>query len=69
MEVEEIKKELQEGQRSHLKERKKEQLEQLCTIRNGEQKLNSAPTTEEETENHQQRHHINKLQEEIESTY
>jgi hypothetical protein len=34
-----------------------------------EQKQNSAPTTEEEMENHQQRNDINKLKEKIESTY
>jgi hypothetical protein len=38
-----------------------EQLEQLCTMDAGEQKQNSAPTTEEEKENHQQRNDISKL--------
>jgi hypothetical protein len=54
MEVEEIKKELQESN-NHLNERQDKQLEQLCTIQNGEQKQNSAPTTEEEMENRRQR--------------
>jgi hypothetical protein len=61
METEEIKKELQENQRSHLNDSDREQLEQLFTMDTGEQKQNSAPTTEEEKENHQQRNDISKL--------
>ena len=55
MEVEEIKREVQESQRCHLEEREEEKLEHLGTIRNCEQKPNAASTTEEETEIHQQR--------------
>ena len=55
METEEIKKELQANQRSHLEERVEEELEQPGTIRDREQKPNTAFTTEEETEIHQQR--------------
>jgi hypothetical protein len=67
IEVEEIKKELQKSQPSHLEER--EQLEQLGTIGEDEQKLNATTTTEEEVEIHQQRNQIHKLKEKIESTY
>jgi len=52
MEVEEIRRELQESQRSHLEERE-EQLEHSGTIREGEQKPDAASTTEEESEIHQ----------------
>jgi len=38
-----------------------EQLEQLCTMDAGEQKQNSAPTTEREKENHQQKNDNSKL--------
>ena len=38
MEIEEIKKELQANQRSHLEEREEEELEHLGTIRDREQK-------------------------------
>ena len=69
MEVEEIKKELQENQRSHLNKSKEEQLEQFCSINAGDLKQNSAPTTEEEMEHHQQRSGISKLKEKIESLY
>jgi predicted metal-binding protein len=69
MEVEEIKWELQESQRSHLEEREEEKLEHLGTISYGEQEPNTATTTEEETEIHQQRNQIYKLKEKIESTY
>jgi len=41
----------------------------LGTIRDGEQEPNSAPTTEEEMEIHQQRNQINKLKEKIKSMY
>jgi len=58
MENEEIKKELQENQSSHLND---SDGEQLCTIDAGEKKQNSAPTTEEEKENNQQRNDISKL--------
>ena len=64
MEVEEIRRELQESQRSHLEERK-EELEHSWTIRDGEQKPDSAYTKEEETEIHQQRNQIHKLKEKI----
>jgi len=69
MEVEEIRRELQESQRSHLEEREEEKLELSGTIRDGEQKPNAAFTTEEETEIHQQRNQIHKLKEKIESAY
>jgi hypothetical protein len=69
MEIEEIKKELQSNQRSHLKEREEEELEHLGTIRDREQKPNTAFTTVEETEIHQQRDQIYKLKEKTESTY
>ena len=69
LDVEEIRKELQENQGSHLEEREEEKLEHLGTIRYGEQEPNTATTTEEETEIHQQRNQIYKLKEKIESTY
>jgi len=68
MEVEEIRRELQESQRRHLEEREEEQLEHLGTIRDGEQKPDAASTIEEETEIQQQRNQIHKLKEKIEST-
>ena len=55
MEIEEIKKELEANQRSYLEEREEEELEHPGTIRDREQKTNTAFTTEEETEIHQQR--------------
>ena len=55
MEIKEIKKELQGNQRSHLQEREEEELEHPGTIRDREQKSNTAFTTEEEKEIHQQR--------------
>ena len=67
MEVEEIRRELQEGRRSHLEE-SEERLEHFRTMRDGEQKPNAASTTEEETEIQQQRNQIHKLKEKIEST-
>ena len=63
MEIEEIKKELQENQRSHLEKREEEELEPAGTIRDRKQKLNTAFTTEEETEIHQQRDQTHKLKE------
>jgi len=69
METEEIKRELQASQRSHLEEREEEELEHPGTIRDGEQKLNAAFTTEEETEIHKQRDQTQKLKEKTESTY
>jgi len=54
MEVEEITRELQGSQRSHLEERE-EQLEHSGTINYGEQKSKVTFTLEEETEIHQQR--------------
>ena len=59
MEIEEIKRELQATQRSDLEEREEEELEHQGTIRDREQKLNTAFTTEEEMEIHQQRDHTN----------
>jgi hypothetical protein len=47
MEIEEIKKELQDNQRGHVNQSKRKQLEQLCTMYVGVQKQHSAPTTEE----------------------
>ena len=63
MKIEEIKKELQANQRSHLEEREEEELEHPGTIRDREQNPNTAFTTEEEeeTEIHQQRDQTNKL--------
>jgi hypothetical protein len=69
MEVEEIKRELQESQRSHLEEREEEKQEHLGTIWDDEQKPNAAFTTDKEMEIHQQREHIYKLKEIIERTY
>ena len=69
MEIEEIKKELQANQRRHLEETEEEELEHPGTIRDREQKPNTAFTTEEETEIHQQRDQIYKLKEKIENTY
>ena len=68
MEIEEIKKELQANQRSHLEEME-EELEHPGTIRDREQKPNTAFTTEEEMEIRQQRDQTYKLKEIIESTY
>jgi len=48
IEVEEIRRELQESQRSHLEEREEEQLEHSGAIRDGEQEPNAASTTEED---------------------
>ena len=67
-EIEEMKRELQASQRSHLQERE-EELEQPGTVRDGEQKPKAAFTTEEETEIHQQTDQTYKLKEKIESTY
>jgi hypothetical protein len=47
MDIEEIKKELQDNQRSHVNKSKRKQLEQLCTMYVGVQKQHSAPTREE----------------------
>ena len=44
MEIEEIKKELQANQRRHLEEREEQELEHPCTIRDREQKPNTAFT-------------------------
>ena len=63
MEIEEIKKELQANQRSHLEEGEEEELEYLGTIRDREQKPNTAFTIVEETEIHQQMDQIYKLKE------
>jgi len=65
MEVEEIKRELQESQRSHLEEREEEKLEHWGTIRDGKQKPNATSTAEKETEIHQQRNQIYKLKEKL----
>jgi uncharacterized protein with von Willebrand factor type A (vWA) domain len=65
MEIEEINKELQANQRSHLEEREEEELEHPGTIRDREQKTNAAFTTEEEMEIHQQRDQTHKLKEKI----
>ena len=68
LEIEEIKKELQANQRSHLQERE-EELEHSGTISDREQEPKTAFTMEEEKENHQQRDQTYKLKEKIESTY
>ena len=47
MEIEEIKKEMQENQRSHLEEREEEELEHLGSIRDRGRKPNTAFATEE----------------------
>jgi hypothetical protein len=59
MEIEEIKKELQENQ--SLEQKWGEQQKQLCTMHAGEKKQKLAPTTEEEMENHHQWNDISKL--------
>lgn len=69
MEIEDIKKELQENERRHLNESEGDQLEQLCTMNARQQKWNLAPTTEEEMENHPQRNDISELKEKIETAY
>ena len=70
MEVEEIKRELQESQRIHLEEREEERQEHLGTIRDDEQKPNAALTTDEEKEIYYQSEQMYKLKEKkIESTY
>ena len=61
MEIEEIKKELQANQRNQLEVREEEGLEYPATIKDREQKPNTAFTTEEETEIHQQRDQTYKL--------
>jgi len=64
MEFEKIRRELQESQRSYLEEREEEEdLEHLDTIRDVEQKPDTASTTEEEPEINQQRNQIYKLKE------
>ena len=45
MEIEKIKKELQDDQRCHINESRGEQLEQLCTMFAGVQKQNLASKT------------------------
>ena len=69
MEVEEIKRELQESQRINLEEREEEKQEHLGTTRDDEQKPNATFTTEEEMETRQQRKQIYKLKQKIERTY
>ena len=69
MEIQEIKKELQANQRSHLEDREEEELEHPGTVRDREQKPNTSFTTEEQTDIHRQRDQIYKLKEKIESTY
>jgi hypothetical protein len=61
VEIEEIKRELQERQRSHLEERKEEKLEEPCTIKNFEEKPSLVFTTEDESEIQQHRDQIYKL--------
>jgi hypothetical protein len=61
LEIEEIKKELQGSQRSHLNERKEEEPEQLYTTNEEEKKQNLEPAPVAETEIHQQRSAICKL--------
>ena len=68
MGIEEIQKELQEDQRSHINGIEGEELQQFCTMNAGQQKQILAPT-EEEMENHQQRDDISKLKENIKSAY
>jgi hypothetical protein len=65
MEIEEIKRELQERQRSHLEEREEEKLDQPCTVKNGQKKpsLVLVFTTEEKSEIQQHRDQIYKLRE------
>ena len=55
MEVEEIMRELQESQRSHLEEREEGKLEHSGTKGDGEQMPNAASATEEETGIHKKR--------------
>ena len=61
MEIEEIKRNLQTNQRSHLEEMEEEELERPGTTREGEEKPKAAFTTEEETEIHNQKDQTNKL--------
>jgi hypothetical protein len=65
METEEIKKKLQDDQRSQVNKSEGEQLEELCTMNAGAQKQNLAPTTEEKMESHQQRDYISKSEEKL----
>jgi hypothetical protein len=67
--VEEITRELQGNQRSHLEEREEEIREHLGSTRDDEEKSNVTFTTEEEMETRQQREQIYKLKEKIEKTY
>jgi hypothetical protein len=60
MEIEEIMRELQERQRSHLEESEEEKLQRSCTIKSGEQKPSLEFTTEEESEIQQYRDQIHK---------
>ena len=61
MEIEEIKREMQANQRSHLEEREEEELERPGTTREGEENPKAAFTTEEETEIHKERDQTHKL--------
>ena len=65
METEEIKKKMQDNQRSHVNKSEGEQLEELCTMNAGAQKQNLAPTIEEEMENYQQKDYISKSEEKL----
>jgi len=51
-ETAEVKKHLQEGRRSNVKESEKERVEWLWNMRPGEQKQNSTRTTEREMGSH-----------------
>jgi len=61
IEAEEIRRELQGNQISHLEEREEEKQEHLGTTRDDEQKPIATFTTEEEMETRQQREQIYKL--------
>jgi len=69
MEIEEIKRNLQTNQRSHLEEMEEEELERPGTTREGEEKPKAAFTTEEETEIHNQKDQTNKLKKNESTSY
>jgi len=63
MEIEEIKREMQASQRSHLEAREGEELAHTVTTKDDEQKPSEVFTAEEETEIYQNKDQIYKLKE------
>ena len=65
MEIEEIKREMQASQRSHLEAREGEELVYMGAIKDDEQKPSEVFTAEEETEIYQHKDQIYKLKEKL----